>query len=221
MVARVAGAGPTGQRPALSVVGAVLAAAFVVGFVGGGVLGSLRMTGKPVAASPSPSPTAEPQPLEVASIGASCVREPAVDSDFNEVEYRPEFAVDGDHQTGWQCRGDGVGESLELDLADPADVVAVGLIPGYAKVDPHDDTEWYPLNRRLTEVRWHLGETVVEQRLDPDPDVRDMQLTELPEPVRTSALRLEILSSVPGESSAYPNVAITELQVLATPAASQ
>ncbi|MFW6091506.1 MAG: discoidin domain-containing protein [Actinomycetota bacterium] len=194
---------------------AVLATACVVGFVGGGVVGSFRTTGKP-APAPSASPAPEPQPVDVASISASCVREPAVDSDSNEVEYDPEFAIDGDHQTGWQCRGDGAGESLEIDLGGPHEVVAVGLIPGYAKVDPHDGTEWYPLNRRLTEVRWHLGETVVEQELDPDPAVRDMQQLELPDPVRTSALRMEIVSSVPGESSAHPNVAITELRVLAT-----
>lgn len=214
MVARVVGSGLTEQRPTLSVIGTVLTAAFVVGFVGGGVLGSLRMSGKPVVASPSPTP--DPRPVEVSVAGASCVRDPAVDSEFNEVEYLPEFAVDGDDQTGWQCRGDGAGESLELDLGGTADVVAVGLIPGYAKIDPHDGTEWYPLNRRLTEVRWHVGETVIEQQLDPDPELRDMQLMELPDPVPASTLTLEIVSSVSGESSAHPNVAISEIQVLAT-----
>lgn len=214
-MAHVAGTGLSAQRATLPVVSAVLAAACVVGFVGGGVLGSLRTAGKPAAASASPTPV-PPQPVDVESVSATCVREPAVDSELNEVEYRPEFAVDGDHQTGWQCRGDGAGESLELDLGAPRDVVAVGLIPGYAKVDPHDGTDWYPLNRRLTVVRWHLGGTVIEQELDPDPELRDVQRMELPDPVRASTLRLEIVSSVPGESSAHPNVAITELRVLAT-----
>ncbi len=195
-------------------ISSVLATAVVVGFVGGGVLGSFRMTGKPAAASASPAPS--PRPVDVIAVTASCVRDPAVDSEFNEIEYLPEFAVDGDSQTGWQCRGDGVGESLELDLGSTMTVVAVGLVPGYAKVDPHDGTEWYPLNRRLTEVRWHLGDTALEQRLDPDPDLRDVQLMELPEPLPASTVTLEIVSSVPGESPAHPNVAITELQVLAT-----
>lgn len=207
----------TGQRPTLSVISAMLAAAFVVGFVGGGVLGSLRTAGKPASASPSPTPE-PPRPVEVQSIAASCVRESAVDSEFNEVEYHPELAVDGDHQSGWQCPGDGAGETLDIDLADPAVVVAVGLIPGYAKVDPHDGTEWYPLNRRLTEVRWHFDDgTTVEQELDPDPERRDLQMLELPEPVDTASVTVEILASVLGDTGDRSMVAVSDIRVLALP----
>jgi hypothetical protein len=129
------------------------------------------------------------------------------------VEYLPEYVADGDVQTGWQCRGDGVGETLVLDLGDTTLVAAVGLIPGYAKVDPQEGTEWYPLNRRLTEVRWHFedGESIVQQ-LDPDPDLRDMQTLTLEDARATTLLTLEIVSSTLGDGD-RSNIAITELQV--------
>lgn len=209
------------ERATPAAIAGVLSAAAIVGFVGGGVLGSLTgVGGGDTETAAVPGEPAEPVRADVTVVSASCERPPAVDSARNPVEYKPEFAANGDLDSAWQCRGDGVGETLELSLGDGAPVVSVGLLPGYAKVDPHDDTEWYPLNRRLTEVLWHFDDgTTVSQQLDPDPDRRDLQAMELPAPVETSRLVLEIVSSAPGSSDAHPNVAISDLQVLvATPA---
>ena len=204
------------QAPA-SAVGAVLGAAVLVGFIGGGVLGSLTLLGDVGGDDQSEAVLpAEPDRSEAALtvVSASCEREPAVDSAFNRVEYKAEFAVNGDPETAWQCRGDGVGETLVLDLGGTFAVSAVGLIPGYTKVDPHDGTDWYPLNRRLTEVRWHLDDdSTVEQVLDPDPALRDVQMVELDDPVEATTLTLEIVSSVPGSSEAHPNIAVSEIHI--------
>jgi hypothetical protein len=208
------------ERATPAAIAGLLSAAAIVGFVVGGVLGSL--TGLGDGDTEADAAAGDPADLvraDVTVVSASCERPPAVDTARNPVEYKPEFAANGDLDSAWQCRGDGVGETLELSLGDGAPVVSVGLLPGYTKVDPHDDTEWYPLNRRLTEVLWHFDDgTTVSQQLDPDPDRRDLQAMELPAPVETSRIVLEIVSSAPGSSDAHPNVAISDLQILvATP----
>jgi hypothetical protein len=203
------------ERPSPTVIAGVLGAAAVVGFVAGGVFGSLSI-GTAADASPADGTDRPMASVALTVTAASCQRETRQDAAGNEVAYQPEFAVDGDPQTGWQCQGDGAGETLELDLGGAARVTRVGLIPGYAKVDPHDGREWYPLFRRLTEVRWHFdsGEPV-SQQLDPDPEVRDLQTLELPEPRETSSLRLEVVSSTRGDTADRSVIAVSDIEVLA------
>ena len=205
------------ERPPPTVIAGVLGAAAVVGFVAGGVFGSLSF-GTAADASPpdgSDRPTAT-APVALTVTAASCQRETRRDAAGNEVDYRADYAVDGDTNTGWQCQGDGAGETLELELGGPAKVTMVGLIPGYTKVDPYDGREWYPLFRRLTEVRWHFDSgDPVSQLLDPDPEVREVQTIELPEPRETSSVRLEIVSSTRGDTADRSVVAVSEIEVLA------
>ncbi|HEX5993684.1 MAG TPA: hypothetical protein VFY84_00945 [Jiangellales bacterium] len=205
------------ERPSPTVIAGVLGAAALVGFVAGGVFGSLSF-GPAADASPADrtgGPTAT-APVALTVTDASCQREPRRDAAGNEVDYRPEYAVDDDTQTGWQCQGDGAGETLDLDLGGTARVTQVGLIPGYAKVDPHDRRDWYPLFRRLTEVIWHFDAgDPVSQRLDPDPRLRDLQMLELPEPRETRTLRLEVISSAGGDTADRRVIAVSDIEVLA------
>jgi hypothetical protein len=189
----------------------------VVGFVAGGVLGSLNFDTAEGAGQVDASETsASAAQLPLTITAASCEREPSQDAAGNQVEYRPDYAVDGDDQTGWQCPGDGAGQTLELDLGGTAAVTRVGLVPGYTKQDPHDGREWYPLFRRLTEVRWHFdsGDPMI-QELDPDPERRDLQVLDLPEPRESSTLTLEIVSSTSGDTADRNVVAVTDIEVLA------
>jgi hypothetical protein len=204
------------EHPTAAVIAGVLGAAAVVGFVAGGVLGSLDYGAAASADQVGATESAQTTQLDLTVAAASCEREPAQDAAGNEVDYRPDYTVDGDDQTGWQCRGDGAGETLELDLGGTATITGVGLIPGYAKLDPHDDREWYPLFRRLTEVRWHFdtGDPIT-QELDPDPDRRDLQILELPEPRESSTLTLEIVSSTAGETADRSVIAVSDIEVLA------
>lgn len=216
----MSGAAWPADRPTPLVAAAVLAGAAVSGFVGGGVLGSLSALDHDEGPVPAVADAAPPEPvaLELAVVAASCEAEPAIDTAGNAVDYRPGYAVDGDAQTAWRCAGDGLGETLELEFDRRASVVEVGLVPGYTKSDPHDGTEWYPLNRRLTEVRWHFDDgTTFEQELDPDPGRRDLQMLALPEPVDTASVTVEILASVLGDTGDRSLVAVSDVRVLALP----
>jgi hypothetical protein len=217
MVTPVLGESIGAERPSLRLSVGVLIICAVAGFVGGGVVGSVSgFAGDEEPATTDSPPPDTAQPIDLTVAGASCERDPGVDRANNPVEYLAAFAADGDSQTAWQCRGDGVGETLEIDLGGPTLVVELGLIPGYAKVDDLDGTEWYPLNRRLTEVRWHFedGESVV-QELDPDPDRRDLQTMTLEDARTTTTLTLEIVASTLGDGD-RSNVAITEVEVRGT-----
>jgi hypothetical protein len=145
---------------------------------------------------------------------ASCESDPSRDASGERVTYEPDFAVDDDPESAWRCPGDGVNESLVLDLGGSIRVAEVGLVPGYAKTDPADDTDRYAENRRLTAVRWRFDDgTTVEQELDPDPDSRDLQTMRIP-PVATTRLVLEIVTSSDGDRD---TVAVSDLRI-ATPA---
>jgi hypothetical protein len=198
----------------------------IAGVLGAAAVPKLSDPNTPPATKPTTAADASPPdgtdrptataPVALTVTAASCQRETRRDAAGNEVDYRADYAVDGDTHTGWQCQGDGAGETLELDLGGPARVTRVGLIPGYTKVDPHDGREWYPLFRRLTEVRWHFDSgDPVSQQLDPDPEVREVQTIELPEPRETSSVRLEIVSSTRGDTADRRVVAVSEIEVLA------
>ncbi|MGH8839160.1 MAG: discoidin domain-containing protein [Jiangellaceae bacterium] len=113
--------------------------------------------------------------------------------------YEPALSVDADPETAWRCPGDGVGETLVLDLGGSVRIAEVALVPGYAKTDAADGTDRYAENRRITAVRWRFDDgTTVEQELDPDPTLRDLQTFRVP-PRATQRLVLEIVSSSDAE----------------------
>lgn len=204
------------ERPALPLIVVVLTLCAIAGFIGGGVLASLPGSGG--SAGPTSSPTADEAveaEVEVGAIEASCQREPAQDQSGEPVEYLPEFVHDDDTQTAWQCPGDGAGETLTFTLADPVAITTLGIIPGYAKVDPTENTQWYPRYRRLTEVRWRFDDgDPVSQVLDPDPELRDLQILTLEEPRQTSTLTMEIVGSEIGVDD-WRNIAVTEVVITA------
>ena len=74
-------------------------------------------------------------------------------------------------------------------------VAELGLVPGYAKTDPTDNTDRYAENRRLTAVRWRFDDdTTIEQQLDPDAELRDLQTMRIPV-TTTQRIAMEIVSS--------------------------
>jgi hypothetical protein len=126
------------------------------------------------------------------------------------VTYEPAFAVDDDSESAWRCPGDGAGERLVLDLGGSVQVAEVGLVPGYAKTDPADNSDRYAENRRITAVRWHFDDgTTIEQELDPDATLRDPQTLRLA-PRATERLVLEILAS---SDAPRDTVAVSDLRI--------
>lgn len=171
-------------------------------------------TGSP---SGSPSRSGEPRPrrthtstpstgawqgplrrVAASAVTATCTASPSFDAAGNRVGYEAENTLDGDASTAWRCQGTSIGERLTFELPSGTELGQVGLIPGYAKTDPHSGVDRYAENNRITRVRWTFGAgRSIEQSLDPDPENRHVQKLRVP---RTAANRvtLEILEVTRG-----------------------
>lgn len=161
--------------------------------------------------SPRPAPHRGPVArVKVTAISATCTLEPGIDSAGRRVEYAAGNAVDGNPSTAWRCEGDAVRQRLALRLPKGTEVAAVGLVPGYAKTDPASRVDRYAENNRITRVRWLLAEGVtLEQRLDPAPGLRDLQVLRIPR-TATDRVVLEILAVEKGSRGA---TAISEIRI--------
>jgi hypothetical protein len=217
-VSRVSHAAPPlAGRPAGVVVASVLAGCALVGFLVGSLMGASSggagATGEDPTVAGATSDVAWDGPVASATVTvveASCESDASRDASGARVTYQAALAVDGQPDSAWRCPGDGVGETLVLDLGGPVRVAELGLVPGYAKTDPTDNTDRYAENRRVTAVRWRFDDgTTVEQQLDPDPELRDLQTMRIP--VRTTQrLAMEIVSSSDAERD---SVAVSDLRV--------
>ncbi|MGH8825043.1 MAG: discoidin domain-containing protein [Jiangellaceae bacterium] len=200
-------------RPAGTVVAAVLGgcafAGFVVGALVGTSIGGADDPGQVPVAGDAPW-DGEVTPVVATVAEASCEARASRDAAGRPVTYEPALSVDSDPETAWRCTGDGVGETLVLDLGGSVRVAEVALVPGYAKTDAADGTDRYAENRRLTSVRWRFDDgTTVEQELDPDPALRDLQSVRLM-PRATQRLVLEIVSSSDGTRD---TVAVSDVRI--------
>jgi len=200
-------------RPAGAVVAAVLSSCALTGFLVGALVGAAGDG----AQDPGQIPVAVDAPWDgdvtqvAASVAeASCEADASRDAAGRPVTYEPALSVDADPETAWRCMGDGVGETLVLDLGGSVRVAEVALVPGYAKTDVADGTDRYTENRRITAVRWRFDDgTTVEQELDPDPALRDLQTIRVP-PRATRRLVLEIVSSSDADRD---TVAVSDVRI--------
>ena len=116
---------------------------------------------------------------------------------------------DEDPRTAWHSDvaelPEGATEVMDLFLEDPAWVSGVVLLNG-----DHRDAAAYESTPRIRAARLVLdgGVTVVANLLDLG---REPQVIELPEPVLSTAVRIEVLSAVPG--GAGTDVAVSEVTV--------
>jgi hypothetical protein len=179
-------------------------------------------TPPPAAVAPPPAPPAAPsaQPSALTiTAAADCVSAPSRDAAGAVVDYGPERMVDGRTDTAWRCDGDGAGKTIKVTFSSRARVVQVGIVPGYAKVDPADGTDRYAQNRRIAQVRYTFDDgTIVEQTLATDAGTRSAQTVAVPG-VTSSGMTVSIVRSVPGTAvganRASDRIAISELTVLA------
>jgi hypothetical protein len=149
-------------------------------------------------------------PVNIVNASATCAANPGVDGGGNTVTYQAGNMLDDDPSTAWRCDGDGRGVRLRLRLAARTTIVAVSIIPGYAKTDPYDHIDRYAENRRISKVRWTFGNgSWIEQTLSTDPHLRALQTLRIP-PVTSNRVTLEILDSVPGQRN---TVAISSVQL--------
>ncbi len=139
---------------------------------------------------------------------ASSTAADGVDAAGNPVSYDVENTIDSDPGTAWRTDGDGVGETLTYHLVDPAYITSVGLIPGYAKVDPTDGSDRFLENRRVRAVRWTFDGGVVQEQTFADS--RDLQTIQIPG-VLTSTITVEILETTSDPARDF--TPISEVQV--------
>lgn len=120
-----------------------------------------------------PAPDPQPTRLPVAAVTALSVAPPGVDAAGRQVTYVPENLTDGDPTTAWRTPGDGEGELILLELTAPARVQRIGLIPGYAKIDPTDGTDRFSENRIVTAVHYRFDDgTAVRASFNRQPSLQ-------------------------------------------------
>jgi hypothetical protein len=158
---------------------------------------------------------------EPGSVRTSNTAVAGLDACGDEHVYAPANTVDGKPDTTWEVAGTGVGQWIELDYKKPISVNRVGIIPGYAKIDPCDGTDrFYQLYTvRKAEIKFSDGSIVETRTFDRKPA---MQFTHLPNTERTSSVRITILATYPPklhhpDGSTYDTLlgkaAISEIQV--------
>jgi hypothetical protein len=130
-------------------------------------------------------------PLQPVSVRATCQADPGVDSAGNTITYEPDLTLDAVPATAWRCPGWAVGHQLVYDFGGPVTLASVGLVPGYAKVDPLDGTDRFAENRTVTAVTWRFddGSTHRQTISSPGPS---LVTVDLPRGVTTSEVVLEI-----------------------------
>lgn len=149
---------------------------------------------EPEETEQAPEEEVEPGSLAPASVTADCVAPPAKDSAGATVTYEPELVLDGEPSTAWRCPGSAVGRRLVFTFDQPVTLLEVGLVPGYDKVDPADGIDRFTENRTVTGVTWRTDDGGSFAQSIPNPE-RVMTMLELPEPVTTRTLTLEITST--------------------------
>lgn len=107
-----------------------------------------------VARTASPDASQQVASLTPAQVRVGCQAPQTTDGAGNPVTYAPEQMYDGRANTAWRCNGDGVGQLVTFELPARATIVEVGLVNGYAKVDPVTGAKRYGEYRRITKVTW-------------------------------------------------------------------
>jgi hypothetical protein len=175
--------------------------------------GNTSSTG-PSPDEPSLSTTPAPGPSGTwtsdASATAPVTSADGVDGAGNPTTYVADNMLDGDPATTWRMEGDGAGRTLEFDLGTARPISTLGLVNGYAKVDPATGVDRYTQGRRILSVTWSVGGQSFAQDLDDG--VRQLQKIDFP-PVTASRISLTIdVVTLPGDP-AFDRTAISDVLI--------
>ena len=97
---------------------------------------------------------------------ADCQAPAARDDAGTVVSYTPAELYDNNLSTAWRCDGSAVGRTVTFVLPSNTPIAEVGLVNGYAKVDPASGAVRYGEYRRITQVSWTFDDgTSVQQSL--------------------------------------------------------
>ena len=167
------------------------------------------MAGPATSAAPPPPPTAEIRP---AGAAASNTAGDSQNSCGETTVYSPSYLLDGDYTTGWRTKGDGTGETISFAFAGPTRLGQVGLVPGYAKIDPCNGADRFRQLRREVAVRWSFDNGVtVDQQFTEEPAMQMIGVD-----VVTTTATIEILDVT--ENPEIDHTPISEVSFLGAPA---
>ena len=176
-------------------------------------------TTPPVTETTTPEPTTSDTIADAGPAGelagdaqasASATAPDNVDGAGDRTTYDAANVLDDDPSTAWRVEGNGRGVTLTLTLAGSAHLTEVGLIPGYAKVDPVSGDDRFTQERRITEVRWRFDDqTSVTQELVDEPE---MQRTTVD--VDTTTVVVEIVAAGPPGDPDFDYTAISDVSLL-------
>ena len=132
---------PAKRRRGLSVVMLVLMLAMIAGAGAGAVALLNRSQAAQSAADAPQAKTDGPYAGAISAVmpaqaSADCQAPPARDDAGNVVSYAPAELYDTDLSTAWRCDGSAVGQTVTFVLPPNTEIAEVGLVNGYAKVDP-------------------------------------------------------------------------------------
>jgi hypothetical protein len=199
---------PRGRNPMIIMIGMLLF--LTAGAVTGLVL--LLQSNSPTAASGSgesnvekAAPSDTSQSVQVASltptqVKVGCLAPQTTDGAGSPVYYVPEQMLDGRMDTAWRCNGDGVGQVVTFEFPAGTTIVEVGLVNGYAKVDPATGAKRYGEYRRITKVTWTFANGTSFQQSLKD-GVKTVQRLSIPsQPAEQTTLTIEA-STEPGSTA--------------------
>nr|WP_296072537.1 hypothetical protein [uncultured Actinoplanes sp.] len=156
------------------------------------------------SAPPAERPAKSPVPLQPATVDASSSADSSRDDAGNVVTFVPQNVVDGDISTAWRVPGRGVGESLTFTFPRPVHLTAVGVVPGYAKIDANSGVNRFLQNRRVLQARLSFDDEAVDVRFADEPTVQQADVD-----VDTTVVEVTILASSPQTSRNF--AAISEV----------
>jgi hypothetical protein len=136
-----------------------------------------------------------------------CQAPQTTDDAGHSVYYAPGQMFDARPNTAWRCNGNGIGQVIIFTLPDKTTIDEVGLVNGYAKVDPASGAKRYGEYRRITEVTWTFANgSTFEQSLE-DGVTTLQQLSIPPQPGDTVTLTINA-SSAPGSTARGRNAVL-------------
>ncbi len=183
----------------------------------------------PTQATSAPQPTQAPAPTQPATTvtlapvanlvapgetSASCQAPDSADASGAAVSFNPGNLLDRNPGTAWRC-AQGSDQSVTFQFGGPTHLTSVGLINGYAKVDPVTGVDRYLQNARVRQARWVFsdGTTVVQDFADGTRSVQSIAVD-----VTASSVTLEIVSTYPpGGEAPRDFVPVAEVELIGGP----
>lgn len=178
---------PRGRNPAIIMI--VILLCLTIGAVAGMALllqsdwrisapGSAESSAQQTTSSDAPH-SGQVATLTPTQVTVGCQAPQSTDGAGAPVVYAPEQMSDGKMNTAWRCNGNGVGQVVTFGFPAETTIGQVGLVNGYAKVDPASGAERYGEYRRITKVTWTFANGTSFQQSLKD-GVKTMQKLSIP-----------------------------------------